>query len=185
MMPAPRPIKSAPDGVTKPEAGVRATSPATAPAAAPSTLGEPLCSQLAVIQVMDAIAVARCVTTNALVARPPEAIALPALKPNQPNHSNDAPSTTMVASCGSSCSLPKPSRRPRTRAQTSAEMPELMCTTVPPAKSTAPRARNRPGCPWQPLMASAPGTPVQLHTQCAIGSYTTVAQIRVNRMKAL
>src|ERR671932_2796520 len=185
MIPAPSPISSAPAGATKPEAGVMGTSPATAPAAAPSTLGEPLCSQLAVIQVMDAIAVARCVTTNALVARLPEAIALPALKPNQPNHSSDAPSTTMVASCGSSCSSPKPSRRPRTRAHTSAEMPELMCTTVPPAKSTAPRPRSKPGCPAQPLMVSAPGIPVQLHTQCAMGSYTTVAQITVNRMKAL
>src|SRR5919206_4947292 len=163
MTPAPKPIKIAPDGATKPDAGVIATSPATAPAAAPSTDGEPLCSQLTVIQVMDAMAVARCVTTNALVARLPEAIALPALKPNQPNHSSEAPSTTIVASCGSSGSSPKPSRRPSTSAHTSAEMPELMCTTVPPAKSTAPSALRMPGWPAQPFTTSAPGIPVQLH----------------------
>src|SRR5919198_36338 len=110
----------APGGATNPEAGVIATSPATAPAAAPSTLGEPLCSQLTVIQVMDAIAVARWVTTKALVASAPEATALPALNPNQPNHNSDAPRTTMVASWGSSCSCPKPRRRPRTSAQTRA-----------------------------------------------------------------
>src|SRR5919202_1869407 len=101
MIPAPSPISSAPAGATNPDAGVMATSPATAPAAAPSTEGEPLCSQLAVIQVIDAIAVARCVTTNALVASAPEAIALPALKPNHPNQRSEAPSTTIVASCGS------------------------------------------------------------------------------------
>src|ERR1043166_955359 len=99
---------------------------------APGGDGEPLCSQLAVIHVIDAMAVARCVTTKALVASAPEAIADPALKPNQPNHSKDAPSTTMVASCGSSCSRPNPSRLPSTSAHTSAEMPELMWTTVPP-----------------------------------------------------
>src|SRR5262249_59822181 len=127
----PRPIKIAPDGATKPEAGVIATRPATAPAAAPSTLGEPLCNQLMVIQVIDAIAVARWVTTKALVASAPEAIALPALKPNQPNHSSDAPSTTIVASCGSSGSSPKPSHFPSKTAHTSAESPKLTCTPVP------------------------------------------------------
>src|SRR6266550_5466354 len=91
---------------TYPEAGVMATRPATAPAAAPSTLGAPLCSQETVIQVSAAIAAAVLVTTNALAARPPAVIALPALKPNQPNQRSDAPSTVMVASCGSSGSRP-------------------------------------------------------------------------------
>src|SRR4051812_29172938 len=98
------PISSAPVTSTKPEAGVIATRPATAPAAAPSTLGCPLCHQLTVIQVIAAIAAAVLVTTKALVARlPPVALpaelrALPALKPNQPNHKRAAPRTTMVAS---------------------------------------------------------------------------------------
>ena len=38
-------------------------------------------------------------------------------------------------------------------------MPALMCTTVPPAKSMAPNAATQP---------------IGLHTQCAIGAYTTI-----------
>src|SRR5919198_98848 len=93
---------------TYPEAGVMATSPATAPAAAPSTLGAPLWIQLTVIHVSAAIAAAVFVTTNALAASPPELIAEPALKPNQPNQRSDAPSTVIVASCGSMASRPNP-----------------------------------------------------------------------------
>ena len=102
------------------------------------TLGCLLRHQDMVIQVSAPIAAAVLVTTNALVARPPEERALPALKPNHPNQSSDAPSTTIVVSWGSIFSSPKPMRRPRTRAQTMAETPELMWTTVPPAKSSAP-----------------------------------------------
>src|SRR5687768_14783981 len=91
---------------TKPAAGVIATSPAIAPIAAPRTLGAPLCSQLTVIQVRAAMAAAVFVTTKALAARPPAVTALPALNPNQPNQSSDAPSTVMVASCGSRGSEP-------------------------------------------------------------------------------
>src|SRR5947209_12135749 len=94
------------DTSTYPDAGVIATSPATAPAAAPRTLGAPLCSHETVIHVSAAIAAAVFVTTKALAASPPEESALPALKPNQPNHSSDAPSTVIVASCGSSASRP-------------------------------------------------------------------------------
>ncbi len=61
-------------GVTKPEAGVIATRPATAPAAAPTTLGLPVASQLSSgPDEQPAAAVARCVTTKALEARPPAA----------------------------------------------------------------------------------------------------------------
>src|SRR6266850_6187849 len=91
---------------TKPDAGVIATSPATAPAAAPSTLGAPLCSHETVIQVSAAIAAAVFVTTKAFAASPPDASALPALNPNHPNHRSEAPSTTIVASCGSIDSVP-------------------------------------------------------------------------------
>ncbi len=83
-------------GVTKPAAGVMPTSPATAPAAAPTTLGRPWRIQLAVIQVSVAIAAAVLVVTKALTARPFAPSALPALKPNQPNHSSPAPSTVIV-----------------------------------------------------------------------------------------
>src|SRR3954454_11308113 len=95
-----------PMGVTKPEAGVMATRPATAPAAAPTTLGLPVENQLRPVQKTAAAAVARCVTTKALEARPLAATALPALKPNQPNQRREAPITTMVMSCGSIGSRP-------------------------------------------------------------------------------
>src|SRR5438445_4955534 len=157
------------DTSTNPDAGVIATRPATAPAAAPRTLGAPLCSHETVIQVSAAIAAAVLVTTNAFAASPPAVIALPALKPNQPNQRRLAPRTVMVASCGSIGSRPKPTRRPRTSAATRAETPLVMCTTVPPAKSSAPSLPSQP--------------PPQ--TQCATGSYTSVAQRSVNTTKAL
>ena len=96
------------------------------------------------IQVRAAAAAAVLVTTKALAARPPAARALPALKPNQPNQSRAAPSTTYVTSWGSMGSRPKPMRRPKRRAATRAATPELMCTTVPPAKSSAPSSRSQP-----------------------------------------
>src|SRR5437867_1245946 len=116
------------------------------------------------------MAAALFVTTNALAARPPALIALPALKPNQPNQSSDAPRTVMVASCGSIGSRPRPLRRPSTSAATSAETPLVMCTTVPPAKSSVPSILSQPPVP---------------QTQCATGSYTNVAQRSVNTTNAL
>src|SRR5918911_5780648 len=101
MTPAPARMMMAALASTYPAAGVMATSPAPAPAAAPITLGRCWCIQLAVTQVRAAIAAAVLVTTKALTASPPDERALPALKPNQPNHSNDAPRMVMVASCGS------------------------------------------------------------------------------------
>src|SRR5271156_5343115 len=93
MTPAAMPITSAPPGSTKPDAGVMATRPATAPDAAPSTDGLPLAIHSANIQPKAAAAVAICVTVIAMPARPFAAVADPALKPNQPTHSNDAPIT--------------------------------------------------------------------------------------------
>src|SRR5579884_1680404 len=85
-------------GLTKPAAGVIATKPATAPEIPPSTLGFPLRSHSAPAHPIAAAAAAKCVATNALVARLPAASALPALNPNQPTHSRHAPmklSTTL------------------------------------------------------------------------------------------
>ena len=48
-----------------------------------------------------------------------------------------------------------PRRGPITSTAASAEVPEEMCTTVPPAKSSAPSRCNHPSTP---------------HTQCASGS---------------
>ena len=58
----------APTGVTKPEAGVIATSPATAPEMMPSTVGRLLKTTSMMDHARPAIAVATWVTTNALVA---------------------------------------------------------------------------------------------------------------------
>src|SRR5471030_1772074 len=93
MTPADTPIMIDPPGSTKPEAGVMATRPATAPEAAPSTDGLPLAIHSANIQPKAAAAVAICVTDIAMPARPFAATAEPALKPNQPTQSNEAPIT--------------------------------------------------------------------------------------------
>src|SRR5437667_5582778 len=103
----------APGAPTKPDAGVMATSPATAPDAAPTVVGFPVLIHSGMIQPSTAVAVARCVATNALPARPPEARADPALKPNHPNHRMAAPSTTNGTLCGTNASLPHPRRLPR------------------------------------------------------------------------
>src|SRR5881392_1591304 len=78
-------------GLTKPLAGVIATSPATAPEMAPRTVGLPVLSHSANIQPSVAAAAPRCVAQKALTANPPADRALPALNPNQPTHSSAAP----------------------------------------------------------------------------------------------
>src|SRR4030067_819575 len=90
------------------------------------------------VHVTKAAAAAICVTTKALVASPPDDRALPALNPNHPNQSRAAPMTTSVMLCGGMGSLLYPILFPITRAAARAEIPELMWTTVPPAKSSAP-----------------------------------------------
>src|SRR5207244_12904285 len=86
-------MNSAAIGLTKPAAGVMATKPATAPEMAPSALGLPLRTHSAPAHPTTAAAAAKCVATNALVARLPAAKALPALNPNQPTHRRQAPTT--------------------------------------------------------------------------------------------
>src|SRR2546426_11977775 len=82
-------------GVTKPDAGVMATSPATAPEAAPSTVGLPRLIHSVNIQPSAAAAAPVLVAVNALAARPLASSALPALNPTQPTHSSDAPITVI------------------------------------------------------------------------------------------
>ena len=84
------PIGMAASGLTKPAAGVMATSPTTAPVATPSRDGRPW-NQPRNIQVKAAAHAAVLVATKALAASPPAVRALPALKPNQPNQSSAAP----------------------------------------------------------------------------------------------
>ena len=90
----------APRGSTKPDAGVIATSPATAPEMIPSTLGFPFMTHSANIQASAAVAVAIWVTAMAMPALPLAAVAEPALKPNQPTHSSEAPITLSTRLCG-------------------------------------------------------------------------------------
>ena len=62
-----------------------------------------------------------------------------------------------------------PRRVPSTSTTASAAMPALMCTTVPPAKSSAPRRNSQPAGE---------------NTQCATGAYTTSAQSPRNQTHA-
>src|SRR5437660_2302327 len=118
-------MNSAAIGLTKPAAGVMATKPATAPEMAPSALGLPLRNHSAPAHPIAAAAAAKCVATNALVARLPAANALPALNPNHPTHSRHAPIKLSTTLCGGIGSLGYPTRFPRYSAQTSADTPEL------------------------------------------------------------
>src|SRR5512139_172531 len=154
----------APSGITKPEAGVMATSPATQPDAAPRTVGFPRWNHSAKVHERVAAAAAMWVATNADVDSSPAASALPALKPNQPNQRMAAPRTVIGRLWGAMLSVPKPLRFPTTRAAARALTPEVMRTTVPPAKSRAPRFRIHPPIP---------------QTQWATGLYTSRAHRRV------
>src|SRR5271169_4978890 len=93
-------MSSAGIGPTNPEAGVIATRPATHPEIAPRALGLPLRIHSATAQPIAAVAAAKCVATNALVARAPALSALPALNPNQPTHKRQAPIKLRTALCG-------------------------------------------------------------------------------------
>src|SRR2546425_311695 len=130
-------MMTAPVGFTKPQAGVITTKPATAPEQKPSTLGLPLAHHSAIGHAKEATAVAMVVVVKALAAMPSAATALPALKPYQPTHNMPVPIIQMTMLCGAMFSLPKPSRLPRTKHRINADQPEVMCTTVPPAKSIA------------------------------------------------
>jgi len=96
----------APMTPTKPAAGVIATSPETAPEAAPSIEGLPFSIHSASIQDIAAQAVATQVLTIARAAPPLASSAEPALKPNQPNHSSEAPIIVKVRLCGAIDSRP-------------------------------------------------------------------------------
>src|SRR3954467_5246856 len=170
--PAARPITNAPGMPTLPAAGVIATSPATAPDAAPSMDGLPLNKHSANIHDSTAQAVAREGFMKASAAELFASSAEPALNPNQPNHSNEAPIIVMVRLCGDMASLPKPIRLPMTYAPTMPAIPALICTTVPPAKSSAPHCQSKPAFAFwasttlAAVYASGPG---QNQTMCATG----------------
>src|SRR2546423_8041870 len=71
--------------------------------------------------------------------------------------------------CGRIARLGQSRRRPSSRAMARAAAPALVCTTVPPAKSSAPRRAAQP---------------VGEKTQFATGAYTTVDQTATNATNA-
>src|SRR3989339_1326496 len=162
------PMAMADSGETNPAAGVMPTSPATAPEAPPSTVGFPATFHSISIHMSAAAAAAVFVVIKAETARPEAPRALPELKPNQPNQRSDAPSSVKVILCGGMAAPGYPLRFPSMSAQTSADTPDEICTTVPPAKSSAPRFLSQPPTP---------------HTQWQTGSYTTVIQIILKTAK--
>src|SRR6185503_1307328 len=119
------PITIAASGVTKPAAGVIATSPTTAPVTIPRTLGL-LSRQLRNIHTTAAAAAAVFVVTKALTASPFAASALPPLKPNQPIQSRPAPNTVKGMLLGSRGACPYHLRFPSTIAKARAENPAVM-----------------------------------------------------------
>src|SRR5678816_4810903 len=127
----------APLGETKPHAGVMTTNPATMPEQKPRMDGLPLLIHSTNAQTKPAVAVARVVVMKELVEMPSAARAEPALKPYQPTQSIPVPTIQSTIECGAIFSLPKPRRFPRIKQSTNALQPEVICTTVPPAKSIA------------------------------------------------
>src|SRR4030042_2296569 len=92
--PAAKPMSKADVTLTYPAAGVIATNPTTAPIETPTAEGLPLTIQSMIIQLTAAAAAAKFVVTSADTAKSFAASALPALNPNQPNHSRAAPKIT-------------------------------------------------------------------------------------------
>ena len=125
-------------------AGLVAITPAAGFVLPGSAVGLPVRAHSTAIHATPPAAAASCVVSMAMPARPFAPSAEPALKPNQPTQSRDAPIMAYVRLNGDMSSVPMPRRLPRTYAQTRPATPELMCTTVPPAKSTAPRPATQP-----------------------------------------
>src|SRR5688572_26007420 len=136
-MPARTPMMTAEVAETKPAAGVMTTRPAKMPEQKPRTLGLPRVTHSIIAQTKPATAAASVVVVKALEAMASAPSAEPALKPYQPTQSMPVPTMQSTMECGGIGSLPKPRRLPRMRQRTSADQPEVMWTTVPPAKSIA------------------------------------------------
>src|SRR6476659_940453 len=176
--PAIKPTKIAPIGVTAPQAGVMATSPATAPEAAPTPVTCPSLIFSTPSQARVAAQVAVNVVTMTMAAELPAASAEPPLNAYQPAHSRPAPRSVSGTLCGLR-SCPQPADLPNTIATASAAAPALMCTAVPPAKSIALRLLA-----IQPPTAFSVTTPSNAKTQCATGKYTSTAHTAANTIQA-
>src|SRR5439155_26349183 len=108
-------------GPTYPEAGVMATRPHTAPTEMPTADGLPFRTQSVSIQLTAAAAAAKFLTTSAFTAKAFAARAVPALKPNHPNHSTEAPTITSGMLFGRLSKRPMPSLRQISSAAATAE----------------------------------------------------------------
>ena len=113
-------------GPTRPAAGVIPTSPATAPDATPRVVDLRCLSASVKAHPQDPAAAPRFVATKADAAKPLAAKALPALKPNHPNHRIPVPRIVSVRLCGTNASLRKPWRLPTASAAASAAAPAFM-----------------------------------------------------------
>mmetsp|Transcript_51378 Transcript_51378/g.155627 ORF Transcript_51378/g.155627 Transcript_51378/m.155627 type:complete len:219 (+) Transcript_51378:355-1011(+) len=140
------PMAMAPSGLTKPAAGVMTTRPDTAPTMAAELVAVCVCSLTMKIMESMAAAAARHVVAMARAATASAARAEPALKPIQPNQSSPPPRRTNGTLKGLA-SLSRCWRGPSNADATRPDTPELMCTTVPPAKSRAPISRIQPCAP--------------------------------------
>src|SRR5215831_246583 len=89
-------------GPMNPAAGVTATRPTTIAVAQPTAVGLPERAMSRKVHATSVPAGARSVVVKARAATPLAASALPALKPNHPNHSSPAPSSVNGTLCGSS-----------------------------------------------------------------------------------
>src|SRR5690242_11840817 len=118
--------------------------PATAPVNAPTRLGFPSRSHEIASHVHIAIDPAMSVFTKAWAATPLAARAEPALNPNHPNHSSPVPRATNATLWGTIFSSGVSLRAPTTHTEARAANPALVCTTIPPAKSSAPHFARKP-----------------------------------------
>ena len=167
------PITIAPVDADEAAAGVIATRPATAPDAAPSIDGLPLNSHSANIHDSTAAAVATSVLTNASAgdaARLQRRTRVEAEPADPQQRRADHRHRQVVRRHR----LPGRSRRAcRAKyAPTSPAIPALMCTTVPPAKSSAPFCHSQPPLAVADASVAAslmPSGPGQNQTMCAIG----------------
>src|SRR6478735_3348907 len=177
--PAMAPMATAPSGLTAPQAGVMATRAETSPEAAPMLVVAPCLIRSTMAQASRPADAATAVLRNTTDAEWPAVSADPALNPNQPTQSRPAPTSTRGRLCGLECSIfGQPELRPRTSARARAAAPAFMCTAVPPAKSMAlmPLAIQPP--------TVLPSAESNANTQCAIGKYTTVAQMPAKTIQA-
>ena len=112
--------------LTYPDAGVIPARPAIAPLTAATTEGLPVLSQDMPTHINAETEEAMCVTMTVFPASEPEASALPALNPNQPNQRSAEPVTANGMLCGTSIAGPKNLLRPSTIAAASAPIPTLV-----------------------------------------------------------